>query len=223
MPRPISTRQISQEPPRNSYKPAGVPLRELEEVVLTLDEFEALRLADHEGHYQDAVAERMGVPPPAAPPASDPPDPRQCPRQGRGGVRRGEGDPIRGRSRRAPPRTGRPRARMWTRRRWTSSWLWTESKRMKWRGTTPRSREADMPNRDGTGPDGKGPAQGRGKGCRNRRGGSAEESSRGRGRGQGGGRGRGRGRGRAGDRTEETGRACQRQPRQNGAETGEVE
>ena len=61
MPRPISTRQISQEPPRNSYKPAGVPLRELEEVVLTLDEFEALRLADHEGHYQDAVAERMGV------------------------------------------------------------------------------------------------------------------------------------------------------------------
>lgn len=30
-------------------------------MVLTLDEFEALRLADREGHYQDEVSERMGV------------------------------------------------------------------------------------------------------------------------------------------------------------------
>jgi len=36
-------------------------MRELEEVVLTLDEFEAMRLADREGLYQDAVAERMGI------------------------------------------------------------------------------------------------------------------------------------------------------------------
>ena len=61
MARPISTRQIRSEPPRGCFKPVGVPLRQLQEVVLTLDEFEAVRLADHEGHYQDEVAEQMGV------------------------------------------------------------------------------------------------------------------------------------------------------------------
>jgi predicted DNA-binding protein (UPF0251 family) len=36
-------------------------MRELEEVVLALDEFEALRLADLEGLYQEQAAERMNV------------------------------------------------------------------------------------------------------------------------------------------------------------------
>jgi predicted DNA-binding protein (UPF0251 family) len=43
------------------FKPAGVPLRELEEVVLTYDEIEALRLADAEGLYQEEVAEQMKI------------------------------------------------------------------------------------------------------------------------------------------------------------------
>jgi predicted DNA-binding protein (UPF0251 family) len=43
------------------FKPAGVPLRELEEVVVTLDEFEALRLADLNGLYQEQAAEQMDV------------------------------------------------------------------------------------------------------------------------------------------------------------------
>jgi predicted DNA-binding protein (UPF0251 family) len=43
------------------FKPAGIPARLLEEVVLTLDELEALRLADLEGEYQEAAAARMGV------------------------------------------------------------------------------------------------------------------------------------------------------------------
>lgn len=43
------------------YKPAGVPMRELEEVVMTLDEFEAMRLADLEGLYQEQAAEQMRV------------------------------------------------------------------------------------------------------------------------------------------------------------------
>jgi predicted DNA-binding protein (UPF0251 family) len=43
------------------FKPAGVPLRELEEVVMTLDEFEAVRLADLEGLYQEQAAEQMNV------------------------------------------------------------------------------------------------------------------------------------------------------------------
>jgi uncharacterized protein len=43
------------------FKPVGVPLRELEEVVMTLDEFEALRLADLEELYQEEAAARMEI------------------------------------------------------------------------------------------------------------------------------------------------------------------
>jgi len=42
-------------------KPAGVPARDLEEVILGFDEAEALRLADLEGLYQEAAARSMGV------------------------------------------------------------------------------------------------------------------------------------------------------------------
>ena len=42
-------------------KPAGIPSRDLEEVLLGFDEAEALRLADLEGLYQEAAARRMGV------------------------------------------------------------------------------------------------------------------------------------------------------------------
>jgi len=48
-------------PPATYYKPAGVPLRELEEVALSVEEFEALRLKDMEGLEQIQCAERMGV------------------------------------------------------------------------------------------------------------------------------------------------------------------
>lgn len=43
------------------FKPQGIPLAELDELVLPLDGFEALRLADMEGLYQDAAAASMGV------------------------------------------------------------------------------------------------------------------------------------------------------------------
>lgn len=43
------------------FKPRGIPLSELDEVVLGKDALEAVRLADLEGMYQDAVAEKMGV------------------------------------------------------------------------------------------------------------------------------------------------------------------
>jgi predicted DNA-binding protein (UPF0251 family)/predicted Fe-Mo cluster-binding NifX family protein len=43
------------------FKPAGLPTRALEEVVLGLDGAEAIRLADLEGLYQEAAARRMGV------------------------------------------------------------------------------------------------------------------------------------------------------------------
>ena len=43
------------------FKPAGIPARDLEAIVLALDEMEAVRLADLEGLYQEEAAERMGV------------------------------------------------------------------------------------------------------------------------------------------------------------------
>jgi predicted DNA-binding protein (UPF0251 family) len=61
MPRPFCRRRIAFLPNATYFKPAGVPLRELEEVALGLDELEALRLADLEGLYQEQGAREMGV------------------------------------------------------------------------------------------------------------------------------------------------------------------
>ena len=61
MPRPISPREIEEPPAATWFKPTGIPMRELEEVVLTFDEIEALRLADAEGLYQEQVAEQMKI------------------------------------------------------------------------------------------------------------------------------------------------------------------
>jgi predicted DNA-binding protein (UPF0251 family) len=43
------------------FKPAGVRMRDLEEVVLGLDELEALRLADLEDHSHEEVGALMNV------------------------------------------------------------------------------------------------------------------------------------------------------------------
>jgi len=43
------------------YKPAGIPLRELEEVSLEMDEVEALRLCDKEGLSQGDAANKMKI------------------------------------------------------------------------------------------------------------------------------------------------------------------
>lgn len=61
MPRPRCQRWIGFLPGATYFKPAGVPLRVLDEVIVTLDEIEALRLADLEGCYQEAAAERMKI------------------------------------------------------------------------------------------------------------------------------------------------------------------
>lgn len=61
MPRPSLCRRIAQHPDATYFKPPGIPLTELEEVVLTVDELEALRLADKEGMYQEHAAERMNI------------------------------------------------------------------------------------------------------------------------------------------------------------------
>ena len=61
MPRPFSCRRIAGRPAASIFKPAGIPLRELEEVVMTLDEFEAMRLASLDGLYQEQAAEEMNI------------------------------------------------------------------------------------------------------------------------------------------------------------------
>jgi predicted DNA-binding protein (UPF0251 family) len=61
MPRPQAPRKIGVDPEITWFKPAGVRMIDLQEVVLTLDELEALRLADLEGLYQEQAAERMGI------------------------------------------------------------------------------------------------------------------------------------------------------------------
>jgi len=61
MPRPHKHRYIGQQPPATLFKPAGIPARTLETVELRLDELEALRLADLDGHYQDHAAAQMNI------------------------------------------------------------------------------------------------------------------------------------------------------------------
>ena len=61
MPRPCRCRRIRCSPDTNYFKPRGVPLDMLEEVNLTLDELEAVRLADLEGMYQEDAAKKMDI------------------------------------------------------------------------------------------------------------------------------------------------------------------
>ncbi len=61
MARPKCCRRINLEPNCKIFKPVGIPLSALEEIVLFVDEFEAIRLAHLEQLYHDQAAERMGV------------------------------------------------------------------------------------------------------------------------------------------------------------------
>lgn len=61
MPRPPKWRHVEFVPDTTYFKPVGVPLKDLEEVVLAVEELEALRLKDIEGLEQEQCAERMNV------------------------------------------------------------------------------------------------------------------------------------------------------------------
>jgi uncharacterized protein len=61
MARPRNCRRVGSMPESNYFKPRGIPLSMLEEVILTVDEFEAIRLADLENLYQEQAAEKMNV------------------------------------------------------------------------------------------------------------------------------------------------------------------
>jgi uncharacterized protein len=61
MVRPVCCRRVGVMPGARYFKPRGIPMTELEEIVLALDEVEAVRLADLERQYQEQGAEKMKV------------------------------------------------------------------------------------------------------------------------------------------------------------------
>jgi uncharacterized protein len=61
MSRPKKCRCINCSPNSSYFKPKGIPLIQLEEVLLSLDELEAVRLADYERLYHEEAAGRMSV------------------------------------------------------------------------------------------------------------------------------------------------------------------
>ena len=61
MARPEKLRRVGCEAGGRGFKPLARPASELEVETLRIDQLEALRLADVEGLYQEAAAERMGV------------------------------------------------------------------------------------------------------------------------------------------------------------------
>ena len=61
MPRPRCLRRVAGPPDCCTFRPAGTRSSASPDTTLTVDEFEAVRLADLEGLYQEQVAERMNV------------------------------------------------------------------------------------------------------------------------------------------------------------------
>ncbi len=61
MARPKKDRLVGFNPKINYFKPRGIPVLDLEEVCLTIDERESIRLADLEGLSHEAAGRQMGI------------------------------------------------------------------------------------------------------------------------------------------------------------------
>jgi len=61
MVRPRKNRFVKFDPEISYFKPRGIPMQNLDEVCLTVDEGEALRLADLLGMSHEEAGRRMGV------------------------------------------------------------------------------------------------------------------------------------------------------------------
>ena len=59
--RPKHCRWVEKIPEVTQFKPAGIPRKQLKQVKLSVDELEAIRLADLEGLYQEQAAELLNV------------------------------------------------------------------------------------------------------------------------------------------------------------------
>jgi predicted DNA-binding protein (UPF0251 family) len=60
-PRPKKVKTIKVYPNATYFKPRGLPLAELKEIHITLEEFEAIRLSDFEGLSQSDAASSMNI------------------------------------------------------------------------------------------------------------------------------------------------------------------
>jgi predicted DNA-binding protein (UPF0251 family) len=61
MSRPLKCRRVAFMPQATYFKPAGIPLRALEEVRLSVEEAEAIRLKDLESLEQEQGAKKMNI------------------------------------------------------------------------------------------------------------------------------------------------------------------
>ena len=61
MVRPLKDRYVAFNPEVSYFKPRGIPMFELEEIRLTVDEREAIRLADMLGMSHEEAGRQMGV------------------------------------------------------------------------------------------------------------------------------------------------------------------
>lgn len=61
MPRPRRCRRVCHHPRNTYFKPAGIGIKDLQEVTLTVDEYEAVRLKDMEGMEQEKAAKQMDI------------------------------------------------------------------------------------------------------------------------------------------------------------------
>ena len=61
MSRPKRKRFIVKPPVMEGFKPFGIPMTDLEPVILLYEEYESIRLSDYEGFTQEQSAEKMNV------------------------------------------------------------------------------------------------------------------------------------------------------------------
>jgi len=61
MPRPRKCRFIGLKPNITYFKPRGIPIRHLEEIDLTFEEVESLRLHEIDGLMEEQACKKMGV------------------------------------------------------------------------------------------------------------------------------------------------------------------
>jgi len=61
MSRPKKCRCVRCKPNSTYFKPRGIPLCELEELSVNIDEIEAVRLSDYDGLYHEDAAKKMKI------------------------------------------------------------------------------------------------------------------------------------------------------------------
>ena len=61
MGKPKKQRKVLYPPKVGYFKPQGIPLFQLEQIILYVDEYEAMRLVDNEGLDQEEASKKLGI------------------------------------------------------------------------------------------------------------------------------------------------------------------